>query len=113
MPNLANEIRESISKKYGVEVLKVKQTDDPKKGLALLGGGVGFWVNLDTLEETAPVTIYQEVITVIRPGFLSNPHVAKRDDSAAWMESIQQEIKKPARRKGGRSKTPGKKTRGL
>jgi hypothetical protein len=95
MPNLSNEIRESISQKYGVEVLKVKQTDDPKTGLALLGGGVGFWVNLDTLESTDPATIYQEVITVIRPAFLD------KDDSAAWMESIQKGAKKPARKKGG------------
>ena len=67
MPNLDEEIRAKAARVLGVDVVKVKQTDDKNIGLALCGGGTGVWLDLTTWREVAPVLVFGEEVKVKRP----------------------------------------------
>jgi len=67
MANLSENIRLKCEEVLGVPVVKVKKTDDPNVGLALIGAGAGRWIDLTTWEETKPVTINGEKIKLVKP----------------------------------------------
>ena len=67
MANLSESIRLKCEEVLGVSVVKVKRTDDPNVGLALIGGGVGHWIDLTTWEKTKAGTINGEKIKLVKP----------------------------------------------
>lgn len=67
MPNLDEEIRAKAARVLGVDVVKIKETDDKNIGLALCGAGNGVWLDLTTWREVKPVTVFGEVVKVKRP----------------------------------------------
>lgn len=126
MPNLSETVRVLCEQVLGVPVIKVKQTDDPKVGLALVGGGFGAWLNLITgqrVEDDAAPTIAGER-PAVRPmagsawavfqqhqlgGAWHRPgSVAVPDDSGEPAHSLaepdEDDVPAPAPRKRGRPK---------
>lgn len=108
MPNLNENVRAKCEKALGLPVLKVKWTDDPLTGLALLGGGVGVWINLETYTETKPATIHREVISVIPPAIANNggEKVMTQDDAEKWIQDLAEgKPKKQAGRRKGKKQS--------
>lgn len=77
MPNLSEEIQKKAARVLGVDVVKVKQTDDSNIGLVLCGNGTGVWLDLTNWHEVKPVTVFGERVTVKRPKGVKTAKVAK------------------------------------
>lgn len=66
MPDLSESDRAACERLLGVKVVKVKRTDQPGVGLALLEGGYGLWIDLRAGKAVKAGTIGGEKVTKIK-----------------------------------------------